>query len=98
MRILELAINGYKNLGPTRVDLTKNQITALIAPNNYGKSNFLESLDFAYDFIHAGPKLRKAMMEYIPAIPINKHVDQENFFFEVVFESKNENIIRNIEY
>lgn len=98
MRILEIAVNGYKNLGPTRVDLTKNQITALIAPNNYGKSNFLESLDFAYDFIHAGPKQKKAMMEYIPAIPINKHVDQENFFFEVVFESKYENVLRIIEY
>ncbi|GAB1348598.1 hypothetical protein MASR1M107_08100 [Ignavibacteriales bacterium] len=98
MKILEIAVNGYKNLGLTRVDLTKNQITALIAPNNYGKSNFLESLDFAYDFIHAGPKLRKAMMEYIPAIPINKHVDQGNFFFEVVFESVVENVVKNIEY
>lgn len=98
MRVLEIAVSGYKNLGPTRVDLTKNQITALVAPNNYGKSNFLESLDFAYDFIHAGTRQKKAMMGFIPAIPINKHMDRANFSFEVVFESEIESSLKIIEY
>ncbi len=98
MRILEVSVNGYKNLGHTKVDLTKNQITAMIAPNNYGKSNFLESLDFAYDFIHASPKQKKIMMEYLPAIPINRHVDRENFFFEVIFETNFDRALRTVAY
>jgi AAA15 family ATPase/GTPase len=87
MKLLEVTISGYKNLVKTTINFTNNQITSLISPNNYGKSNFLESLDFVRNFIHATPNLKNDLMEYSPAIPINKHIDTENFLFSVLFET-----------
>lgn len=86
MNLMEITTSGFKNLGKTTINFSNSHITSLIAPNNYGKSNFLESLSFSYDFIQANPKQKKEMMEYFPAIPINKHLDQTNFYFSVLFE------------
>ena len=97
MKLIEITTCGFKNLGETTINFNNNQITALIAPNNYGKSNFLDSLSFSYDFIQANSKQKKIMMQYSPAIPINKHLDRSNFIFSVLFESsfnKKQNLIQ----
>lgn len=87
MKLKEISISGFKNLGKTSINFSNNQVTSLIALNNYGKSNFLESLEFSYDFIHASQKQKKRMMEYYPAIPINKYIDTVNFEFSVLVEA-----------
>lgn len=87
MKILEITCSGYKNLGRTTINFSGNRIIAVIAPNNYGKSNLLEAFAFAVDFIQASPVQKKRMMEYIPSIPIRTLLDKENFFFEVTAES-----------
>ncbi|MBK6679384.1 MAG: hypothetical protein IPG53_04855 [Ignavibacteriales bacterium] len=46
----------------------QSQITAIIAPNNFGKSNLLEGLKFAYDFIHSSAEVRAVMMGNLWAI------------------------------
>ena len=98
MDLKEITTSGFKNLGKTTINFCNNHITSIIAPNNYGKSNFLESLDFSYDFIQANPKQKKTMMEYFPAIPINKYIDQSNFLFSVEFETAIGSVINLVHY
>ena len=88
MKIEQITIKGFKNLGSTTVKFNNSQITSLIAPNNYGKSNFLESLSFVEDFIKSNSEEKKVMMEYPFAIPINKYVDDTDFFFQVIFQTE----------
>lgn len=98
MKILEISVGGYKNLGKTKIQFGDGQITALIAPNNYGKSNLLEGLKFAYDFIHSSAEVRTVLMGNLWAIPINKFLEDENFYFEVVFVARKGKIKKVIEY
>jgi len=98
MKLIEVTTSGFKNLGETTINFNNSHITSLIAPNNYGKSNFLESLNFSYAFIQANPKQKKRMMEYSPAIPINKHLDQTNFSFCVLFETIFEQTVNLVSY
>jgi predicted ATPase len=94
MKILEVTIGGYKNLEETTIMFSGGGITALVAPNNYGKSNFLESLDFAYDFLQGLPDKKKKMMKYYPAIPINNNLATAKFHFGIKFTT----IFNNEEY
>lgn len=98
MKIIEIACGGFKNLGNTTINFTENQITAVIAPNNFGKSNLLECLNFAIDFILAPSRDRKKMMGFIPAIPINKSLENENFKFEITFEYRFNDEILTVNY
>lgn len=45
MEVKNITIGGFKNLAKTKIEL--NKITALVSPNNYGKSNFLLAINFA---------------------------------------------------
>jgi len=69
MKIDKIIIGGYTNI--QRVELSLNELTALTAPNNYGKSNVLSAIRFATDFISASPGEKSVMMNYRPAISIN---------------------------
>lgn len=44
MKIQIILIDGFKNL--SNVKITFDNITALVALNNFGKSNVLECIDF----------------------------------------------------
>ena len=70
MKIKSVTVGGFKNL--KRSTILLENITAIISPNNYGKSNLLEAIDFGVDFISSNPKGRKNMMKWIRGIPINK--------------------------
>lgn len=83
MKIQSISIGGFKNLKQTKVELER--ITALISPNNYGKSNFLEGLDFALSFLSAGEKGRKKMTSWKKGIPLNPVSANDPFIFEVEF-------------
>ena len=79
MKIKSISVGGFKNL--ERSTLHLDSITAIISPNNYGKSNLLEAIDFGVDFLTSPPKDRKIMMKWIRGIPINKTIENEEFFF-----------------
>lgn len=98
MRVIEITCGGYKNLGKTTINFAENQITAVIAPNNFGKSNLLEAFSFAVEFIQASPLQKKKMMEFIAAIPIRTGLEKENFFFEVVTENSDNNKFYVVKY
>lgn len=83
MKIQSISIGGFKNLKQTKVEL--DRITALVSPNNYGKSNFLEGLDFALSFLSAGEKGRKKMTSWKKGIPLNPVSANDPFIFEVEF-------------
>ena len=63
MRLKSISVGGFKNLNYTTIRFNSNTI-AVISPNNYGKSNLLEAIGFANDFIVAGPKMRLNMMSW----------------------------------
>lgn len=73
MRLLSITLGGFKNLGDTTLLL--DGITAIVSPNNYGKSNLLEAIDFATDFLSSNGKSRKNMMAWVKGIPINPVVE-----------------------
>ena len=84
MKIRSITIGGFKNL--KRSTLQLENITAVISPNNYGKSNLLEAIDFGVDFLTSNSKDRKTMMKWIRGIPINKTIENDEFFFEIEIE------------
>jgi len=83
MKIKSLSIGGFKNLKQTRIEV--DRITALISPNNYGKSNVLGGLSFALLFLSAGEKDRKKLASWKKGIPLNPYSAGNPFSFEIEF-------------
>ncbi|MBI9096373.1 MAG: ATP-binding protein [Sphaerochaeta sp.] len=83
MKIKSISIGGFKNLKQTRIEV--DRITALISPNNYGKSNFFQGIDFALTFLNTGEKSRKKMTSWQRGIPLNPNSAEDPFLFEVEF-------------
>ena len=83
MKVISLSVGGFKNLDYTTLNL--DGMAAIVSPNNYGKSNFLEALSFATDFISSGAKTRKQMMGWTKGIPLTKNLDTKDFKFQVEF-------------
>ena len=81
MNIQSISIGGFKNLKRTRIEVER--ITALVSPNNYGKSNFLQGIDFALEFLSAGEKIRMKMTKWQKGIPLNPVSADDPFFFEI---------------
>lgn len=81
IRIDQISIEGFANIG--QVSLAFSGIDALIAFNNYGKSNVMRAINFGISFIKAGPSQRLSLMASQQVIPINKAISQKDFVFEV---------------
>lgn len=86
MNIKRIYIDGFKNVDNVNVSLSK--ITSLLSTNNYGKSNYLNSIDFAMSFINANVKEKTQMMNIKSLIPILKKNFGKNFKFEIEFASE----------
>lgn len=65
-----------------------DNICAIISPNNYGKSNLLEAIDFGFDFIHESRKGRKSMMGWVRGIPLCLALENSEYRFEIEFEDE----------
>ncbi len=77
----KVTVGGFCNIESTTIDL-QNQ-TSLLATNNYGKSNVLEAIDFGCFFIREASVNKLALMQYAPAISINKQMAGRPFSFEI---------------
>ncbi len=86
MEILKIKIEGFSNI--EILDLSIEKINALIALNNYGKTNAINAISFGIDFIKKSAKIKSNMMAYKPFIPINRHIESKSFKFEVTFHEK----------
>lgn len=96
MIIDAIEISGYKNLSNVKLDLS--DITALVAPNGFGKSNVLEAFDFCMDFIKSPSRNKKTMMQYPIAIPINKYLKTRECQFKLKMTALHEEALCNVEY
>ena len=84
--IMEISIKKIKVGGITNiksVEIPMEKLTALVAPNNYGKSNFLVAIEFAVQFMAAQSDTRLKMMSTRNVIPINKSMEDAPFSFEI---------------
>ena len=79
--IRNIRIGGITNIAEVSVPL--EALTALVAPNNYGKSNVLQGVEFAVRFLTATPQERRGMMAQRKLIPINQSMDNRPFEFEI---------------
>ena len=79
MEICNISISGFCNIKQFDINLT--EFNALVAPNNYGKSNVLEGIRFAFRFIAATEEERLAMMNDSSFIPINNATSGDAFRF-----------------
>ena len=86
MLIQKISIDGFKNIANTSIEF--NTITALVGLNNYGKSNFLEAIDFAQTYIKCSPKARMGMMANEKLVPINKFTANKNFKFNIEYTTE----------
>ncbi|MFT8323337.1 MAG: AAA family ATPase [Bacillus sp. (in: firmicutes)] len=96
MQIKRIAVDGYRNLSKTILDV--NHVTGIIAVNNYGKSNFIDAVDFAQDFIKNPPKIKDNMMRSQPRIPINKKTANKNFFYLIEYLTEFDSTMFNVSY
>ena len=81
MKIQAVLIDGFKNLSNVRISF--DNITALVALNNFGKSNVLSGIDFGLDFIKASIEDKKDMMSNSNLIPINCNMIERNYKYEM---------------
>ena len=81
MKIQAVLIDGFKNL--SNVKISFDNITALVALNNFGKSNVLAGIDFGLTFIKAKMEDKPDMMSNSNLIPINCFMFGRNYKFEM---------------
>jgi hypothetical protein len=81
MTIHAITVSGITNIGCVRLAMA--DLSALVAPNNYGKSNVLSAVDFGIRFLEASPKRKRSMMNTRPLIPILEAMDERRFTFEI---------------
>lgn len=81
MKIQAVLIDGFKNLSNVKIPF--DNITALVALNNFGKSNVLSGIDFGLDFIKASIEDKKDMMSNSNLIPINCSMVGRNYRYEM---------------
>ena len=81
MKMQAVVIDGFKNL--SNVKIRFDNITALVALNNFGKSNVLSAIDFGIAFIKAGLEDKQSMMANSNLIPLNKLMLGRNYKYEM---------------
>jgi AAA15 family ATPase/GTPase len=96
MTIEKIVLSGFRNLG--RNEITLHDITSLVAPNNYGKSNILEAIVFGVDFIRNSSDKKISMMRLRELIPINTQLEGVPFTFELQGSIKDEVKVTNFIY
>lgn len=87
MRLKSVEIEGFRNIKEDKI-FFGNEMTSLVSENSYGKSNLMEAIDFAVDFIHSSSSERNAMMAWKRGIPLNKKTADHDFKVDFMFETE----------
>lgn len=82
MIIDSLRISNFANIGNITIELA--DITALVAPNNYGKSNVIQAINFAAKFIEDTSKGKERMLSHSAFAPINSATVSSPCIFEIL--------------
>lgn len=96
MKIKSISVGGFRNIKKTKLYL--DNITSIIAVNNYGKTNLLNAIKFGVDFINNSEEIRESMMSWKSGIPLNPKVMNDNYEFEIEFEDENLKDYEDIRY
>lgn len=81
MKIQAVSIDGFKNLSNVKIKF--DNITALVALNNFGKSNVLDGIDFGLAFLKAPMDDKMKMMGNSDLIPLSRSLQGRPYKFEV---------------
>ena len=81
MKIQAVLIDGFKNLSNVKIGF--DNITALVALNNFGKSNVLAAIDFGLTFMKATMEDKADMMANSNLIPMNRCMVNRNYKFQM---------------
>ena len=84
MKILNVNVGGFRNVENVKLELDK--FNALIALNNFGKSNVIDAVEFGIDFINFPKERKLKLMATKSIIPINKHIDNKPYEFDITFQ------------
>lgn len=76
----KITIKGFRNIDVFSINL--ENITSLLAPNNYGKSNAMAAITFGFQFVKGLPKTKLMLMGNQSCISINKGIAGKPFVFE----------------
>ena len=85
MRLKSVKIEGFRNIKEGEINFG-NEMTSLVSENSYGKSNLMEAIDFAVDFIHSSTSARNSMMAWKQGIPLNKKTAKRDFKVDFMLE------------
>lgn len=86
MQLVRLTVGGFRNLAQTTIEL--GGLIAFASPNNYGKSNLLNAIDFGVEFLNASPRSRTSMMSYIGGMPLVPALSDAEYRFMIEFEDE----------
>ena len=87
MKLLSVQIEGFRNIKKNSIEFGDG-ITSLVSTNSYGKSNIMNAIDFAVDFIKADSKEKEEMMGWVQGIPLNCYIQSQNFVADFMFATK----------
>lgn len=86
MKISELYVDGFKNIRGCKIIL--DGISAILATNDYGKSNLLEAIELGINFVHQSTEAKLRTMSNQNYIPKNRSYRIDRFTFEMTGECK----------
>ena len=84
MRILSITVGGFRNIEKTTFEL--GGIVGLVSANNYGKTNVLDAISFAIDFMQASLRERSNMMGVVGCMPLSPKLADDCFTFAIELE------------
>ena len=64
-------------------EIRMESLSAVIAPNGYGKSNLLRAISMGLNYLHADGNQRQQLLRDQQAIPVNKAMAREPYFLEI---------------
>jgi predicted ATPase len=91
MNIREVYVDGFDNIVDTRITLSN--LTALLAVNNYGKSNLLSAVKAGLALPGLGKMSQRRFIRSMEHVSLTRHTNERSEFlpklfnFEVVFET-----------
>ena len=84
MRVLQIKVGGFANID--KVSLSLSDICALLAYNNFGKSNILKAISFGFAYMIADSPEKDARMRATQFVPINKATAGQDYSFNIELE------------
>ncbi|MDR2569263.1 MAG: ATP-binding protein [Oscillospiraceae bacterium] len=93
--VVEIYIDGFKNITNTTLRL-KEPITVLLAPNNFGKTNVINAIEYAAMIVNTIPKRQEMLILKNGYTSINEDNEprrQKSFKFDITINDNTKTII-----